>query len=58
MKWYNEDKTASLDLEKIVYWEYQHGTLFIWFGSETPKQFRGDSAQQIYKMLTSTKEVI
>jgi len=58
MKWYNEDKTASLDLDKIVYWEYKHNTLSVWFGGDSPLQFRGNEAETIYKLLAFKKEII
>ena len=58
MKWYNKDKTASLDLDKIVYWEYKHGTLFVWFGGDNPKQFHDDDAEKIYDLLACKKEIL
>lgn len=58
MKWYNEDQTTCLDLEKIGFWVYKKGELKAFMNSSEPLCFYGDEAEQIYKKLTSDKQVL
>jgi hypothetical protein len=58
MKWINADKTAGLNLDLIVFWAYKSGSLEVYAGSEIPLLFNGSDAEEIYKMLTSRKEIL
>lgn len=57
MKWTNENKTVGLDLDLVGFWTMHNGELNVWV-SGTNAAFNGKEAQDIYKMLTSNKEVI
>ena len=58
MKWFNADKTAGLNLDLIVFWTYKNNVLEVYSVSEIPILFNGSDAKEIYKMLTSTREVL
>jgi len=58
MKWYNEDNTACLDLEKVSFWVRKSEQLDVYIGSTEPLSFYGSEAQEIYKMLTYKKEIL
>jgi len=55
--WYNADNTAYLNLNQVGFWIYKNGTLTVFIaGSEL--HFNGDEAKEIYKKLTSEKEIL
>lgn len=60
MKWYNNERTACLDLSKIIFWVYSQkgGELKVWIGATEPLVFNGEDGMQIYRMLQSEKEVL
>jgi hypothetical protein len=58
MKWYNKVKTVCLDLDKISFWTYKNGELNVCIGQPLAITFNGNDAEEIYKMLTSQKEVL
>lgn len=58
MKWFNADKTASLNLDLIVFWAYKNGSLEVYAVSQIPILFNGTDAKEIYNMLTSKKEIL
>jgi len=64
MKWYNKSKTKMIDISKVSYFEYiprQSNTLddILKLSVEGHVvEIRNDSANEVYKILTSTKEII
>lgn len=58
MKWYNEDQTACLDLDKIGFWVYKKEELKVFLNSSEPLCFYGNEAEAIYKKLTYEKQVL
>lgn len=63
MKWYNENKTVSLNLDLITFWRYMNDpmstpTIHVFFGTTEHLTFQGNDAKEIYNMLTPKKEVI
>ena len=60
MKWYNKKKTVCLNLDRISYWDYYEGSavLKVYIDSSNPIVFYNEDAKEIYKILTSEKEVI
>ena len=66
MKWYNKDKTRCLDISKVGYWDYSPSKYTpIEMGSALSVSVNGDKvafydeeADEIYKLLTSEREVL
>ena len=58
MKWYNQDRTACLNLDLIVFWTYKHHELHIYVGGSEPIAFSGEDAEDIYNKLTFQKEIL
>lgn len=56
-KWTNQNETVGLNLNLVGFWTYRNGELNVWV-SGTNMAFNGDEAQEIYKKLTSPKEII
>jgi len=57
-KWYNKDRTACLNLDLISFWDYKDGELMVCVGLADAITFTGEEAEEIYKKLTSQKEIL
>ena len=63
MKWYNKDNTECLDTDSIKYWKFfpaenNLSQIRICVDGSSLLEFYGIEAEEIYKILTSKKEVI
>jgi uncharacterized protein with NAD-binding domain and iron-sulfur cluster len=56
--WYNKDRTKCLNLDNISYWEYiDDKYIHVWVaGGLIP--FEEDESKELYKILTSKKELL
>ena len=59
MKWIAKDNKMGLNIDLISFWKYtKNKTLLVYVGCEHPIELYDNDAEEVYALLTTTKQII